>query len=590
MTRLILVIYLNIWFGGYLNAQDTLLVDFIHLPYSINTIANDSTGTIWVTGARGLEYYDFEREAFVQTNPDLKDKIIAIGGKVTPFRPYLKEGLRYYAWDQFDAWLAWVPPGTGRVSVAEDKFGRHWVSTGSQIFIFSVEDRFERILNGQSTRGIYQDGEDLYVNTYSGILKNGRPMFEKPFMGEGEIKQFGQDLYIAWGGLIRYQPRNETCNYLKFYRSYEYWRSPNPIGVQSLEKIKDTIWVGTNFGLGYVQKDSVVMVTNHPNIQDVIYYQNGLLIAGSRLLNPGLKKVYRPSHGLKKPDCENCRGVYFWQNNRLSKLDLPELNYWQILQADGRYFFASDSGIVVWDGTRVTSRITQQDGLTDNRTCAMALDDHGFLWVSTYSGLNRINLESGVITQYLKNIEFNVRSYLKYSDLLYFGSTNGLYHFFPQEFLGDDALPREHLPRSAQAALWVTAFLVFGSFGFLVAKFRNRKQSQRKTALIETQEKQLFLLQVKQYITHNPNQISVGYLAEMMGLSERSLYRKLKKYDLQPGELIRDLKIQKLEQLIQNDPPPAIKTLASATGYSEQYLKKILKDRFKHEYLDIYKA
>lgn len=55
------------------SAADTTLIGLLSLPYNINTIASDSAGTIWLTGARGLEYYDFEKEAFVIADPFFKE-------------------------------------------------------------------------------------------------------------------------------------------------------------------------------------------------------------------------------------------------------------------------------------------------------------------------------------------------------------------------------------------------------------------------------------------------------------------------------------------------------------------------------------
>ncbi len=58
-----------VFFIQEIQAADTLLTDLITLPYNIRTIASDSAGTIWITGARGLEYYDAKKEDFVTVDP-----------------------------------------------------------------------------------------------------------------------------------------------------------------------------------------------------------------------------------------------------------------------------------------------------------------------------------------------------------------------------------------------------------------------------------------------------------------------------------------------------------------------------------------
>ena len=566
--------------GSGVKAADTTLIEVITLPYNIKTIASDSAGTIWLSGARGLQYYDFEKGTFVTTDPSVKGEILADQGRVIEYIQSKK--MLFFPWDRFASWLSQLPPGYARVSVARDKFGHYWISTGSQLFIFSVGDRFKRILSEYSTRGIYQDGEDLYVNTYSGILRNGQPMVELPNLGLGEIKKFGASLYIAWGGLLRYQPLTQTCDYFKFDQSQVlpnniYWKPINPITVQNLHQIQDTIWVGTNFGLGYIENDSVVMITNHPNIQDLIYFQGGLLIAGSNLLKP--RKLPIPRHNLSKPDCEDCRGMYIRQHNQLRKLDMPEFNYWQILESAGLYYLASDNGLVVWDGARVVSMITEREGLTDNRTCTMALDDHGFLWVSTFSGLNRINLSTGKITRYLDNVEFNYRSVMQNDSLIYMGSVQGIYLFNPKNFLGDDIEPAPRWSISQILLFFGIGMLILFSIFFYLSTRYNQRKLQLKEALIQETERKLFLLQIDQIAFSADSPITVSNLSDALDISERTLYRNFQDYGITPGAYLKELRVKKAKHLLNGSNDQfTVKEIASKVGYTEQYLRKLLNE------------
>ena len=300
------ILVISVFANAGAKASDTLLIDLITLPYNINTIANDSAGTIWLTGARGLQYYDFEERVFVTTDPSIKDHIYTDQGRVV--RYIRSEEELSYPWNNYDSWLPHLPPGFTRVSAAKDKFGHHWVATGTHLFIFSMEEHFQQILPNYSTRGICQNGEDLYVQTYSGIIKNGRLMFEQPYFGLGEVKKFGESLYFAWGGLFRYNLSTQTPEHFMFGRARtleggNYLLSPKPLEVQNLHQVQDTIWLGTNFGLGYIENDSVVMVSNYPDVQDVIPFRGGLMIAGSQLLKP--LKFPMPHHQLSEPDCED---------------------------------------------------------------------------------------------------------------------------------------------------------------------------------------------------------------------------------------------------------------------------------------------
>jgi AraC-like DNA-binding protein len=527
-----------------------------------------------------LEYYDFKKESFVTTDPTYTSEIIAEQGRI---KKYTKsKAIPFYPWCE-NSWLSRIPGRYKRASVAKDKFGHYWISTGSQLFIFSIEDRFDQLLSGSSTRGIYQDGADLYVNTYlMGILKNGRPLIEKPSFAEGEIKKFGECLYVAWKGLIRYHLPSQNHEHLKFELNKNWpnseLRSTIPLTAKNLHQIRDTIWVGTNFGLGYIDKDSVVMISNFPNIEDLIYFEDGLLIAGISLI----KHTYltAPTHNLPKPACDNCRGIYIMQNKQLTKLEFPDLNYYQILEINEHYYFASDSGIVVWDGDKEISLITENEGLTDNRTCTMALDEHGFLWVSTFSGLNRINLSTGKINQYLNNVEFNYRSVFQNDSMIYMGGINGIKAFKPKEFIGDDIEPKPPLSIARIFILIGTGVILLMYFiVYFIRKYFKRKLLLKEVQLQET-EKKLFLLQVEQTVLNGGMPLTVKSLADEMNLSERSLYRNFDKYNLRPGAFLKELRLKKAIYLLKDrNDIGTIREVAEKVGYTVPYLYKLIENK-----------
>ena len=317
------------------------------------------------------------------------------------------------------------------------------------------------------------------------------------------------------------------------------------------------------------------MITNYPDIQDVVNFKDGMLLAGRNLLNIGR---VRPTHNMPKPDCENCKGMYVWQNNELRKLDVPESSYEQIIEADGNYYFASDSGVVVWNGTGITSMITEYDGLTDNRTCTMAMDKDGFLWVSTYSGLNRINLSTRKINRYLENVEFNRRSVLQTDSLIYMGSMQGIYIFNPTDFLGDDIEPSPSWSLAQILLLFGLALALFFSIIIYYLNRQYRQKSQLKEVQLQKAERRLFLIQIEQIVFNTDMPITVTNLAHSLDLSERTLYRSFQEYDLIPGAYLKELKLKKARHLLNGDNDRAkMKDVAHKVGYTEQYLAKLLK-------------
>ena len=222
--------------------------------------------------------------------------------------------------------------------------------------------------------------------------------------------------------------------------------------------------------------------------------------------------------------------------------------------------------------------ITESDGLTDNRTCTMARDAHGFLWVSTFSGLNRINLSSGKITRYMENVEFNYRSVMQNDSMIYMGSVQGIYIFNPKDFIGDDIGPEP--PMGTQQVLFLFGgglTLLFSVILFLYFRY-NRKKLELREAEFKKTEKQLFLLQIEQIIFTADLPITVSNLAHTLDVSERTLYRNFQQYCLTPGSLLKELKLKKAKLLLKNGghDPEAIEKIAQKVGYSTQYLKKLL--------------
>ena len=70
MLKKMLLIGILLLYSIYSRSSDTILVDFIHLKQNIKTIASDSSGTIWISGGLGLQYWDGERFIVKEPNYD----------------------------------------------------------------------------------------------------------------------------------------------------------------------------------------------------------------------------------------------------------------------------------------------------------------------------------------------------------------------------------------------------------------------------------------------------------------------------------------------------------------------------------------
>jgi AraC-like DNA-binding protein/ligand-binding sensor domain-containing protein len=536
----------------FCRSSDTILVDFLHLTQNIKTIASDSNGTIWISGGLGLQYWDGKR--FVVKEPHYDKFIMEYEGKIIDVDEYPFPKKYYFPWDWFYPWKNHLPRNHNHISAAIDKNKRVWVATGTDIFIFQIEDRFVKQLDGYSIRGIYVEEGDVYINTYSGTYKNERLIAECPEFSEGKISRIEGNLVIAWDGLLKLDLKDDLL--VPYMISYKGIVADfhEELDIYLAKKIGDTIWIGSNRGLGYVKNDTIHFVSDPISIEDIGYYDGKFIIASQN-------------------------GLWEKRGSNIHLIGLSNHSCNQILYKGELFYIPTDAGIFIWDGNNFRT-IGTKEGLSHNITYATLFDNEGFLWVSTFSGLNRIDLKSGIITHYLQNIEFNKRSYHKSDEKLFFGGVVGLYSFNPSDFIGDENIQEETL-NIFQNQIYIYIILFF--IGLMIFfKIRSKKVIRFKNKELENLERKNFLLKVENYIFNHPNisNLSVNNLAEYLEMSERTLYRICDDYRIKPGELLKDTKLKKGMAIIQSSRGESYQEIAKQIGYSEQYFLKLYKKKF----------
>ncbi|MFO1434833.1 MAG: two-component regulator propeller domain-containing protein [Gammaproteobacteria bacterium] len=108
--------------------------------------------------------------------------------------------------------------------------------------------------------------------------------------------------------------------------------------------------------------------------------------------------------------------------------------------ADGMLWFATADGLVRYDPqTGVTRSWSKNEGLASNFIVGIEGDNSGKLWLATRRGLTRFDPANGELQNYgvedgLQGWEFSRYSHIKSRDgLMYFGGTNGLNQFNPED-------------------------------------------------------------------------------------------------------------------------------------------------------------
>lgn len=123
--------------------------------------------------------------------------------------------------------------------------------------------------------------------------------------------------------------------------------------------------------------------------------------------------------------------------------ELPGYVVFSIVQCSATTLaLCTNLGLVLYDGATHQHRLyTTDDGLPNDNVYAAQTDGMGSLWVSSSTGLSKMNMLQGTFTNYtirdgLQGNEFYKNASMRDDDgTLWFGGTNGITWFHPQEIL-----------------------------------------------------------------------------------------------------------------------------------------------------------
>lgn len=205
-----------------------------------------------------------------------------------------------------------------------------------------------------------------------------------------------------------------------------------------LEDQNETIWLGTNKGLAYLnQQEQRIISTTQFN--------------GFGLLSTSI--IYHLHEYKNKLYLCSSTGLYVWDKDKGAEANYFETKTILHLHEDkeGIFWLASKGGgLIQFDPkTEKHQSFTTVNGLSNNVIYAVYEDDYNRLWMSSNWGLMSFDKKSHFVTNYTKeqgllNNEFNTISH--YQDdkgTIYFGNQKGLVFFHPKDFQQNQA---EHFP------------------------------------------------------------------------------------------------------------------------------------------------
>ncbi|MGL1891603.1 MAG: response regulator [Spirochaetaceae bacterium] len=458
-------------FIGILNRYDiqnsNYTVDLTDMTQSVS-ITETSNGDIWMpTIGNGIYRYNKSSENYSHFNYDENDT-----GSISH-----KSAIR----------------------VIEDNEGTIWVSTwGGGLNIYNSENnKFnsykKKIGNSKSISsndvwGLFEDSTGvLWAGTYGAGLnrydsKDERFSFIKNnpedinSLSDDDVKSVFEDSFgelwigTANGGLNRYNPEDDKYT---IYTSNQ--NNPKSISNNSITMIAEdqerNIWIATVSGLNrYNRKtDDFTRFFSEKIIRSVMVDSKNNVWIGTQLsgvirysYDTKLFIHYPVKEAFSSPIFEDSsqniwhgsiRGMFKYNSNNDSftqTLEDPENpgSYLGLLITD----IKEDQNNNLWIGTSTklikkeisTGKLTfytTKNGLVDDSISGLVLEDNGNLWISTSRGLSVYSEYADSFKNYDIN-PFNRSSTLKTnSGELFFGSFNGLVHFYPDSIKENEVLP-----------------------------------------------------------------------------------------------------------------------------------------------------
>ncbi|MCP5053307.1 MAG: response regulator [bacterium] len=439
----------------------------------INTICTTPSGTLWFgTGKNGFyrleprtgktkQYpYDFSIQSIFEDRTRLL-WIGTLNGGLIRFDPATEKSSYFVS----------GPPDSDMLSscniqsIYQDQSGIIWVGT-SEGGINKLDPRWEEFqryshdinnpnsLSGDSISSIYEDKQGI--------------------------------IWVATRnkGLNRYDPKTQT---FKQYRHDS--QIPRSISTDNLIFIypdasdQNILWIGSREGLN--RFDTQTGTSRHylhdpqnpaslsDNSVSSIYSEPsgtlwaGTMYAGLNRLDPGTGTFKRHRHQPGNPNSLSHDYIFFihkdphgflWMGTTkgLNRFNPQTGQFKSYLNGpgdsgqsriigfcpsrDGFFWIGTaGGGLIKFDPKRETvKRYSKKDGLLNSVVYGILEDDSGNPWLSTNKGIFKLNIKTGIFTQYDKNDgitgnEFNSFAYHKgvYSGRFYFGGIDGLTAFQP---------------------------------------------------------------------------------------------------------------------------------------------------------------
>ncbi|HLP93643.1 MAG TPA: ATP-binding protein [Saprospiraceae bacterium] len=276
-----------------------------------------------------------------------------------------------------------------------------------------------------STRGIVRHGDNLYVNSYSGLLETSLSTGKSRFITKG----------IGRGLTIKDQTiwQNHNQNNVSSFQLPQLSETAHPMDHQKKLGELCEIFVSSS---GNIYSSSILNAVLFKKSNEKIFRRLPELIG--KTFHENEKGIWLAGdHGVWLLDSTN-RIVSQFKNEFSPRGYLPSIN--DIHEDhEGIFWMATNQGLIRWDQTKKTVKFfTQETAFFLNNTMYALLEDQqDRLWISSQNGLICFSKKNGAFRTFtfldgLPANEFNYLSAYRDNDgQMYFGGINGVVSLNP---------------------------------------------------------------------------------------------------------------------------------------------------------------
>jgi len=517
-------------------------------------MANDENGLVFIESSVGLYQFDGKKYWLIDPTYD-KGALIYKEGRLTNYKTskdkinFIEEREKNKVWSPF------LPSTSSNfIYHAKGKNGQQFLARDNQIYEISIKNKFKIDLKGYSTRAIMVINGDTYVNTYSGIFKNGMRILPNILNAESMLfENSSNTIYFSSDKVIYNLNLKDDNLWMNNYFS----ETGEQNYISKIVQFKNKIYLGTSKGLAQLEPFS--FFEKEFLVNDISIFDDVMYIATED-------------------------GSYQFDGNKLKKCDFLPNAKTNLVTKIGVYIWAlTNNGLFAYNTTnKKLDEIILNKELKSLECYAIQKDNNGYYWVSTSLGLYRFRNINEKTEVFFPEIEFNKRSFYQYNGLFYFGSVNGMYSFDPldfQDLVISNGIIVDNLIGISIFLLLFIGFLIYLVFKRKPAFSKINEQNVPEYKKWSDVDKEKFLFDLGTYILENLHFVTVEDLLNITGMNKKTFYNYLdQNYKIRPGSLINTIKVLKARALILENPSITMETVSKFTGYSASYLYKIMKE------------